>query len=128
MGSPGGPDNRAGSSGREQLLKLLDAAVKIKTDKDRRELLNPAGGLDFVVTGVVRLTAAFLLLFSADRLARFLGDVMNKADQVDFYSAVIDVLGFALVLWTLVSAVGYGRWMARKQLYKRLSARFEELG
>ncbi len=131
--SKGGTEAAAGAdpSGglrREQLMKLLEAAVRIKTDKDRRALLNPAAGLDFVVTGVVRLTAAFLLLFNTNQLAMFLSRISENSDQIVFFSAIIDLLGFGLVLWTLVSAVGYGRRMARKQVYKRLSARFEELG
>lgn len=102
--------------------------MKIKTDKDRRSLLNPAAGLDFLVTIVVRLAVAFLLLFNTNQLAVLLSNVSDNTDQIAFYSAVMDVLGFALVLWTLTSAVGFGRRMARKQLYKRLSSRFEELG
>ncbi len=113
---------------REQLMKLLDASVKIKSEKDRRALLNPAAGLDFVVTGVVRLTAAFVLLFNTEALAEFLSETAEKPGQLDSFMAVIDLLGLALVLWTLVSAVGFGRRMARRQVYKRLSTRFEELG
>jgi len=112
---------------REQLKHQLDATLKIRTEKDRRDLLNPAAGLDFVVTGVVRLTAAFLLLSNTNQLAVLLSNMASKTGQIAFYSALIDVLGFTLVVWTVLSAVGYGRRMARKQLYKRLCARIEEL-
>lgn len=115
-------------TGREQLMKMLDSTLKIKTEKNRRAMLSPVAGLDFVFTGVVRLTAAFLLLFNTNQLAVLLSNMSNKTLQIAFYSAMIDILGFVLVLWTVVSAISYGRRIARKQLYKRLRARFGELG
>lgn len=147
--APGEPHGRGDvfGSDTEELMEMLRSAatyidVELRETEPDPDFTMAAGGLapqqpggnagatglDFVLTGVARLTAAFLLLLNTKQLAELLSNMSVNTGQIAFYSAVIDLLGFALVLGTRVSAVGFGRRMARKQVYKRLSTRFEELG
>ena len=65
-----------------------------------------------------------------DRFLRFYRNLLSEiSSHIEYQRDMTDNVGEkSKVLWTLVSAVGFGRRMARRQVYKRLSTRFEELG
>jgi hypothetical protein len=119
----GGPADRMG-------YFILEAAG-VKSARDLKQLMQPAVGLDRLVSLLLMLALSLLMLLQPALpavIASALAEQFGRQVEAAFFSNTIIAFGGFLLLWTLQRTYRFGLLIQRRRQFLRMLNRAESMG